>query len=463
MTILALDLGTSAIKLVRTDHRLSIRSVDRIPAEGLHIDAWLNALRRNIADRGDGADINALAITGQMHGLMTLEDDGFGKGIPWTDQRGASIARSLNDSLGTETVARLGGPLASGFLGVSLAWIKANDPGRWSRIQHVTLPKDALVYALTGRHVTDPTDAVGTGLFDVDSGTWSEALVNRIGIPPDWLPEIVPSGTDLGLIAAKMATQLGLGRNTRVILAGGDAPVGAFGAGLARDGEALLLLSSGAQVILPSTRFSPDREGRWYTWPAVDGGYLRVGTLLNAGNAISWMSEVLDDTDSWDGGPTSLIALPHLIGERTPIQDADLRGVLLGLTHDTTSAQINMAMREGVAYAIRHALEVMCEGASPPMSIRIGGGGANIPGWQQVITDVLGIPTHRIVSPELTALGAAALAAGITPDPGLDRPCECDPDRTAPYAARYAIYREALDATRTISQRLVALDRIEHS
>lgn len=461
MTILALDLGTSTVKFLRTGADLAIRSLDRVPAPGLRVEAWLEALRRNLADHGDGEEIDVLAITGQMHGLITLEEKGYGDGIPWTDQRGAPIAATLNAYLGPDIVTQLGGPLAPGFLGVSLAWIKANDPDRWQRIRKAMLPKDALIHALTGRHLTDPTDAVGTGLFDVTTGSWHAGIIGHLGIPHGWLPEIVPSGTDLGSLTRSVAEWVGLAPETRVVIAGGDAPAGIFGSGIAGEHEALLLLSSGAQVILPSKTFSPDPDGRWYMWPSMSDGFLRVGTLLNAGNAMSWANEIVGNAEAAHDGPTSLIALPHLIGERIPLRDANLRGGILGLTSSTTPTEINAAMREGVAYAIRHILDVMCKDLPRPEIIHIGGGGTNIPGWQQVITDILGIPTRRIAASELTALGAATLAAGTQPNPALDPSMTPDPARERQYDTRYHIYRDALAATHSISRRLATLDQDE--
>jgi xylulokinase len=480
MTTLAIDLGTSAIKLMRVDANLGILTVDRFPLSGLHVDVWMNAIRENLQTHGDGHGIERIAVTGQMHGLVPLEESGYGEGIPWTDQRGASMLPALEGALGPAIATRIGGPLASGFQAVSLAWIKAHEPDRWSRIQRVMLPKDALIHALTGQHVTDPSDAVGTGMFDVAGAGWAWDVVDTIGIPHDWLPRVIPSGSEVGAVLPGIAQYLGLRPGIPVIIAGGDAPVGAVGGSVTQPDQALIMLSSGAQIILPSMTFTPDPAGRWYTWPAAlpsetnQARFLRVGTLLNAGIATSWLRNILADPDAIALEPSGLIALPHLIGERTPLRDPDARGAILGVTPETTQADLSRAMLEGIAYSLRHALEVMSVEGPRPDVIHLGGGGSQSAILQAIITSVLGIPTERTATPELSAYGAALLAAngdartigpcGRFPWPPIASPDELstrDASRTHPdpalishYNARYAIYRDALDAMTPISHRL---------
>lgn len=460
MTILAIDLGTSAVKFLRADANLSVTAVDRIPASGLDVDHWLAVLHRTIAEHGDGDRIETLVITGQMHGLLTREAGASGDPIPWTDQRAAAFAADLNAELGPE-IATIGGPLASGFLATSLAWILHHDPNRWRRIRQVMLPKDALIHALTGRHVTDPTDAAGSGLLDIASRRWYRPLLDRIGIPDAWLPEIVPSGSDVGPLCPDIARRLGLPVGTRVVIAGGDAPVGAFGAGITNPGDGLILLSSGAQLILPAPAFVPDTSGRWYTWPSAGGTapVLRMGTLLNAGIAVDWAAR-LGNTPS-PGEPTSLIVLPQLTGERTPLRDPDRRGTVLGLTPDTTAGDIFRATLEGVAFGLRHALEVMCETLPRPGELRVGGGGASIPGWPAIIANVLALPVRTIDSQEVTAFGAAALAAGMAAPVSISPPITPDPHLCRQYEIRYRLYHDALDVTAPLSGRLAGLSTPE--
>ncbi len=463
MTILAIDAGTTALKIMRVDSDLRMDSTDRIPISGLEIHAWLAAIRENLKTRKDSEQIDKISVTGQMHGLITLEDRGYGEGIPWTDQRGASMLPSLNDALGPDAASRIGGPLASGFQAVSLAWIRTHDPEHWRRIRGVMLPKDALVHALTGRHVTDPSDAASTGMLDVATSTWTWDVVDAVGIPRDWLPEVVPSGTEIGQVTPKVAEGLGLKPDVPVIVAAGDAPVGAFGGGVTKPGQALIMLSTGAQIILPTGTYRPDPAGRWYTWPSAISGngqespFLQVGTLLNAGIATTWLRDILSYSDDIAPEPTRLIVLPHLIGERTPHRDPLARGAILGITPQTSPGELSRAVLEGISYALRHALGEMCTENHMPELIRLGGGGAQSDTWQGIIANVLGIPTERIATADLSAFGAAAIATGKTAPAGVNHRVTPEPGLADRYQERYEIYRAAVQAVTPVSHRLALL------
>ena len=466
MTILAVDLGTSSIKLMRVDEQLAVVALDRVACPSLDDPGWLDAVRGALRGHTGTESIAAIAVTGQMHGLVPWEDNGPASGIPWTDQRGAGVLPTLRETLGPDAPKRLGGPLASGFMAVSLAWLRTHDQERWARIRRVSLPKDALIGHLTGRHVTDPSDAVGTGLLDVARGEWAWDVVDALGIPREWLPELVPSGSVVGTVTEEAARDLGLRPGIPVVIAGGDAPAGAFGAGVVAPDQALILLSTGAQVIQPSATYTPDPDGRWYTWPAAvppDAGFspfLRVGTLLNAGITTAWGRETLAGAGGLAPEPTGVVMLPHLIGERTPLNDPHARGAILGIGPETSPAAIARAVLEGIAFSLRHALETMTTGA-PPVSIRLGGGGAHDAAWRQIITDVLGVATERVDTPDLSAYGAARLAAHALgwPETGTGSPptaCYPDPDRHRRYGELYAIYRDAVSAVAPLSRRLAA-------
>jgi xylulokinase len=411
-----------------------------------------------------------------MHGLVPEYDDGVGESIPWTDQRGAVMLPELHDLFGRELPSRIGGQLASGFQAVSLAWMKRHRPNQWARLQRISLPKDAIIHHLTGRHVTDPSDAVGTGMYDPLAGDWAWDVVDAIGVSHAWLPEVVPSGSVVGPVTEQAARTFGIRSGTPVIIAGGDAAAGAIGANITRSGQALVLLSTGAQIIQPLHDWSPDPQGRWYTWPsALPPGcglarFLRVGTLLNAGLALEWLRKALDDPqgnlfDLSPGEPTGILLLPHLIGERTPLTDPQARAAMLGLSDSHTRKDIARSMLEGIAFALRHALETMKGDEKSPATIRLGGGGASNATWQQIITDVLGIPTERIGTPDLSTYGAALLGARALGWVDFDEWSQGraastvvtpDSKRRDHYNDLYDIYRDAVRAVSPISRRLVA-------
>lgn len=462
MRILAIDLGTSAVKLIRLDEHARVLAVDRASQETLSANGWITALERNLGDHGDQHEIGGIAITGQMHGLMTRHEDGaWGEGIPWYDGRSADLIPSIREAIGPDAVTLTGGPIAPGFLGASLAWIREHEPERWMRIRSVHLPKDALVYELTGEHVTDPSDAVGTGLYAPATGGWAWDVVEALGIPREWLPRIMPSGSIAGGLRPEYAARLSLPRGLPIIVAGGDAPVGAFGAGVRHESDALVMLSTGAQVIRPAHAWKPHPTGRWYTWPSVAPAtddvapYLRVGTLMNAGNVMQWADTVLNERDIGERS-SGLVALPHLIGTR---ENPDLRVAIIGLDEDTTAGDIRRALLEGIAFSVRVMMNEMTNGA-PPSRIRLGGGLAHRPEIRQLFADVLDSPIESVRS-EVTAYGAGLLALRNLTDqlPGsvVNGGNITHPRTTGMYDEAYELYRDLDRALTPFATRITAL------
>lgn len=464
MRVLAIDLGTSAMKLMRVDGHARVLSIDRVPMTDLSVNRWLDSVIANLDAHDDRSELRGIAITGQMHGLMTRETDGaWGDGIPWHDTRSAGMIPALQEAMGDDAPTLTGGPLAAGFLGASLPWIRAHDPVRWSRITSVHLPKDALIHELTGEHDTDPSDAAGTGIYAPAQGDWAWEIVDALGIPRTWLPRLMPSGSIAGGLRPEYAAGLGLPRGLPIILAGGDAPTGAYGAGVTREGDALIMLSTGAQVILPSGAWTPDPIGRWYTWPSVapdgtgDATYLKVGTLLNAGNLTGWADTVLGPGEASEG-PTGLVVLPHLAGTR---ETPEARGGILGLTSRTTAGDIRTALLEGIAFSIRAKLEEMTGNNDMPDRVRLGGGLAHRPDVAQLFANVLGRPVEIVAQPELTAYGAGLLAlhnlAGFIPADAPENRTVAKPHRVDAYDNAYTVYR-AVDAVLSpLSHRIAAL------
>lgn len=463
MRILALDIGTSAIKLMRLHDDGRVLAVDRVNQDSLDVAAWITALASNLSSHGDQHEIGGIAVTGQMHGLMTRDEDGaWGEGIPWHDDRSADLIPGIRDAISPDAVSITGGPIAPGFLGASLAWVRAHDPERWKSIRSVHLPKDALVNELTGEHVTDPSDAVGTGLYAPETGDWAWPVVDALDIPREWLPRIMPSGSIAGGLRQEYALRLGLPRGLPIIVAGGDAPVGAFGAGVMHETEALVMLSTGAQVIRPAREWAPDPTGRWYTWPSVAtltdnvAPYLRVGTLMNAGNVTRWANTVLTEGDIGEH-PSGLVALPHLIGTRA---HPDLRGAIIGLNEETTAGDIRRALLEGIAFSVRAMMDEMADGA-PPSQIRLGGGLAHRPEIRQLFADVLGAPIESVGQSEVTAYGAGLLAlhnlTGKLPDAAANGGDVTLPRATGMYDGTYELYRDLDRALSPFATRIAAL------
>lgn len=481
--ILAIDLGTSSVKTLLLDQhgRVAGRGQASYPTlhprplhDEQHLDDWLQATVSAAASARRFAPhltIQAIAVTGQMHGTVLFNRAGqpIGPAIIWSDRRATGDIDRLAGSLGPDLVERIGGLLASGYQAATLGWLRAHRPETWARIGKVLLPKDALVLLLTGVAATDPSDAVGTGLLDAGSGTWDGEILDRLGVDPQWLPPIMPSGTPIVPLTFHAADAMGLPSGIPVILAGGDAPVAAIGAGLTSPDDVLVVLSTGAQVIRPSSAYRPDPAGRWHTWPsALPAGasgalWNQVGATLNAGRALTWVRglvapdatvpELLDRSAGSTPLSGGLLFLPYLIGERCPLGDARARGAFVGLTEAHGPEELTRAVIEGVTLGIADALEHMSRDLPGPGTVRLGGGGASSPLWRQIVADVLDVQVQVASVADLSALGAARIAAHTLgwspiPDPATassesGQVVSPDPERAERYRRLLAVYRQA--------------------
>ena len=487
--VLAIDLGTSSVKALVVDQRGEIIGrggatyPTHHPSPGFdeqEVDDWFDAtIAATATARRFARDIaiQAVSVTGQMHGTVLFDEhnQSLGHAIVWSDLRAADDLDTLEQALPDDLRSRIGGPVATGYQVASLHWLRRHRPRAWARIRKVLLPKDALVMLLTGIAATDPSDAASTGLFDAERGQWDGAILDALALNPEWLPPILPCGTPIGLLAPEAAEALGLSAGIPVIVAGGDAPVAAVGTGVTSERSALVVLSTGAQILRPSTAYAPDPGGRWHTWPAAvpgDGnvGWNRIGAVLNSGRAVSWIHgmiggsgtvrELVDTATLAPAGADSLLFLPYLAGERSPILDPHARGAFIGLTDRHGPAHLVRAVLEGVTFSIADAMDHFSREEAPPAMIHLGGGGSSAPVWRQIVADVIGAPIQTSDLTDTSAFGAARIAAHTLGWITLPDDREWLPRRTTvvtPDQERTARYREILPIYRKLAAAVLPL------
>lgn len=466
--ILAIDLGTTSLKGILVDERgvrIDRESVNQIvPAT---VEGWFRLLRSIVStmrQRQPECEILALSITGQMHGTQIYDRD-HKPSAPcqlWTDRSAARHLPSLLEAVGPELPLRVGSTIAPGFQALNLF-----ARSSWDDVTHVLLPKDALIHRLTGNYVTDPSDAAGTGLFDSGASEWAWDIVDALNIPRHILPNVVASGDCIGTLTPDVADALGLSAETRVIIAGGDTPVAALGAGTMLPGDMQIMLSTSAQVLMPCATWDPHPTAKWYTWPAARSNemsgsrWLRSGTLSNGGSVIDWLVSIQDSVPIEDVTPTPIIVLPHLAGRRFPVSDPAASGAMLGLRSSHSATDLYAATLQGIAFSFREVAEALLEDQDQPTHVRFGGGGSQIPGFSQLLADVLDHPIERIGGSDLTCDGAAILAAdhlGWTPKRPIPGTIfEPDRSRHRAFTNLYEIYLDANSAVLPISHRLQAL------
>lgn len=491
--ILALDLGTSSVKTLILSSRGMILGRGQAsystshPGPGFdeqHVDDWFQAIIGATASArrfAPLATIQAIAITGQMHGTVALDRHGkpLHPAIIWSDRRASDLLPVIQARLGPTLPTTIGGPLGTGYLALSLAWIRKHRPHLWNDVAHVCLPADLVGFLLTGELATDSSNAVSTGLLNAETGDWDESLLEAFVLPEAWLPALQPSGSQVGPLAPEAAEVLDLPPGLPVFLAGGDAPVAAIGGGVFDENAAMITMSTGAQVIRPAARYAPEPEGRWHTWPAalppgVAGcRWLSVGATLNAGRAIDWihrtlapdtsLADVVELAQAVPVGSGNLLFLPYLAGERSPLLDPSARGAFVGLSDGHGPEHLVRAVLEGVALSLADTLDRMTPDLDRPGQIVFGGGGASRE-MRQIMANVIGVPLAIPPVQESSALGAARIGAHafgwmqLTGQPGASlgpgsiiHPVQAEHDV---YHERLAVYREAAIANLPIMHRL---------
>ena len=344
MSWLGIDLGTGSVKLLLAGNSV-VSTLEAYPVSAPQpgyaetpVEAWLAAIRRCTA-RMDVSRVEAISFSGQMHGIVPLS---FTKGvlspaILWADQRGREVFPLLED-LAAGYRQRVRNPWAAGMALTTILWLKRNRPEIYRAADVFLHPKDYIRYALTGTLGTEPSDASGSLMFDMEQGCWMGELLEVLGLEPEKLPPILKSDEIVGTVTPEGAAWSGLPSGTRVAAGAGDTPAAIYGSGL--DGENSIQISIGTamQVVRLGTTV-PEFHPALNAFSAVEPGtWYRMAAMLNGGLALEWIRSTLgidwDDfyshTDTLSP-PWDLQFLPYLTGERTPYLNPDARAVWSGL------------------------------------------------------------------------------------------------------------------------------------
>ncbi len=491
--LLGLDVGTSSLKVLLIDPAGAadgVRIPGRVVAEEscdypvstprpmwseqdprLWWEATCRALHR-LADRGlrgRGGPllerVAAVGLTGQMHGLVLL--DGHGRvlrpAILWNDQRTAEQCNQITQRVGPRRVLELtGNPILTGFTAPKIAWVRQHEPDLFTRTAHMLLPKDYLRYRLTGEICGDVSDASGTALFDVGRRQWSQEMIEAVGVPPRWLPQVTESPVVSSRISPAASAETGLRAGTPVVAGAGDQAAQAVGTGIVREGLVSVTLGTSGVVFAASERYRVDLHGRLHAFcHAVPGMWHLMGVMLSAGGSFEWFCTRLgsgewlagtdrDPCESSTGnqprpgpemggeplrkkvaeeaggrsvyeiltrraatvapGCEGLVFLPYLTGERTPHADPFARGVFFGLTPRHDIGALARAVMEGVGFGLRDSWELLRELGLSPACVRASGGGARSSLWRQILADILDVTVATVNVPAGAAYGAALLA-----------------------------------------------------
>ena len=504
--VLGIDLGTSGTKTVLFDSEGRAQAsctveyplyqpqngwAEQDPLDWYH--AAVTTIKTVLEKSGvDKRDVVALGISGQMHGLVMLDEKGqvLRKSIIWCDQRTARECDEIHATVGKERLIQItANPALTGFTLSKLLWVRNHEPEIYGRCAHILLPKDYVRFMLTGDYATEVSDASGMQMLDVPNRCWSEELLKTLNIDAGLLAKVYESPEVTGHISEEAAKLTGLSADTLVVGGAGDNAAAAVGTGVVEDGKAFTTIGTSGVVFAHTDKLAIDPLGRVHTFCcAVPGAWHVMGVTQGAGLSLKWFrdnfcaaeKEVAGQmgVDPYDLmnkeaalspiGSNKLLYAPYLMGERTPHLDADCRGMYFGLSAMHTRRDLLRAVMEGVTFSLADCLGVLREMGVEPAEMLACGGGGRSPLWRQMLADTFGCPVATTVNTEGPALGVAILAgvgAGLYPSvPEACRAMIRQNEAQLPiaenvpkYAKVYEVYRKLYPANRKVFKALAQI------
>ncbi len=375
-----------------------------------------------------GDDIQGVGFSGQMHGLVLLDENHqvIRPSLIWCDQRSQPQVDAINRKVGEARVVEyIANPVLTGFTLPKLLWVRDNEPANYERARKMLLPKDYVRYMLTGDFAMDVADASGTALFDVVNRKWAKEFCHDLGIDTDLLPASVECAEIAGKVSASAAALTGLRAGTPVAAGAGDQAASAVGNGITESGIVSCTIGTSGVVFAHMDEVAYDPKGRVHTFcHAVKDKWHVMGVTQGAGLSLQWFRNQLAPGVDYDAltieasrspvGAYGLIWLPYLMGERTPHLDGGARGGWIGITARHTRADLIRSVIEGVTFSLRDCLQIIEELSVSVESVTVSGGGAKSGFWRQMLADAFEKQIHVLESQEGSAYGAAILGMVAT-------------------------------------------------
>ena len=483
---LGIDLGTSSVKamLIDGDQRIvgsassgEVKTARPHPGWSEQDPAdWIRATEEAIAGlkEAHAAELSAvrgIGLSGHMHGATLLDDrdEVLRPCIMWNDTRSHREAASLDADPRFRKIT--GNIVFPGFTAPKLAWVKNNEPGIFAGIRRVLLPKDYLRLWLTGERMSEMSDSAGTSWLDTGRRAWSSELLAATDLGEEQMPTLVEGTDAAGRLRASLASKWGLGDGVVVAGGAGDNAASACGMGTVSEGAAFVSLGTSGVLFAANASYLPNPESAVHAFcHALPATWHQMGVILSATDALNWHSRLTgasaSDLTAELGdrlkAPTGVTFLPYLSGERTPHNDAAIRGAFAGLGHESDRVVLTQAVLEGVSFAIRDSLEALKSAGTRLSRVTAIGGGSRSRYWLKSIATALALPVDLPADGDFgAAFGAARL--GLIAATGADPVAVCTPPATAgtiepepgladAYAEAYQRYRRLYPALRSLAQ-----------
>jgi len=452
--VVGIDIGTSACKVLAISRDLEILSEKTgkyptyVPKPGWteqNPEDWWAAVRDLLTGmskelRKKGYEIAGIGLTGQMHGLVLLDEDGnvLRPCIMWNDQRNYKQCLYAIEKLGgLENVVRLiNNGIMPGFTIGKILWVMENEPEIFAKSKKFLNPKDYIRFKLTGDYITDVSDASGTHMFDVKNRKWCDEILEALNIPKHILPDKVMESSEItGYVSDQVSRDVGLSGEVAVVGGGGDAVLQLAASGSMDPSKLCILIGTSGVVGLTVDKYFENSGGilQFYC-NVIRGRWMVFGCTLAAGGSLEWFRQVFADSEEavakWCNksvfdilseeaekapiGSGGVFFLPYLTGERAPHTDPNARGVFIGLNLMTRKPEVVRSVLEGVAYSLRSVGELLKEKSGGEIKeVYLSGGGAASNVWRQIFADIFGVKVRTLKHSEKGGSLGAAMLAGV--------------------------------------------------
>jgi xylulokinase len=480
---LGLDLGTSGVKamLMAGDQTVVGSAHGALDVERLHPGwseqdpaDWLRACEEAIAALRAAypqqlSAVKGIGLSGHMHGatLLDAEDQVLRPCILWNDTRSHQEAARLDAQPRFRDIT--GNIVFPGFTAPKLAWVKNNEPRIFARVAKVLLPKDYLRLWLTGEHISDMSDSSGTSWLDVANRRWSPELLAATDLSEEHMPSLVEGTQPAGRLRATLAVEWGVSAEIVVAGGAGDNAASACGMGVVQPGHAFVSLGTSGVLFAANGSYLPAPESAVHTFcHALPESWHQMGVILSATDSLNWLADItgMDAAELTTAlgdelkAPSGVTFLPYLSGERTPHNDARIRGSFIGLGHETDRAALTQAVVEGVAFAFRDSMEALKTAGTELSRLTAIGGGSRSRYWLKAIATALGVPVEIPADGDFgAAFGAARLGLiaaensdplAVCSQPAIEETIEPEAALTGAYLDAYQRYRALYPAIKAV-------------
>lgn len=370
-------------------------------------------------------ELIGISFSGQMHSLVLLDKENniIRPAILWNDVRTTKQCENIMSEFNKEIIEVTRNVALEGFTLPKILWVQENEPENWDRVEHLMLPKDYLVFHMTGKYSMDFSDAAGTLLLDIKNKKWSKRVLEKYGISINTLPRLYGSYEEVALLREELISEYGFEQEVKVFAGGADNACAALASGIVKDEVGMVSIGTSGVFLSFESNSESNYDGKLHVFNhVVKDEIYSMGVTLAAGNSLTWyrntffptedFSELLEGIDTITPGSNGLIFTPYISGERTPHPDSQIRGSFIGLDIQHQKKHFSRAVLEGITFSLKDSQQIMKAYSNKKHKKLVSvGGGAKNEDWLQIQADIFDATILTLKTEQGPGMGAAMLAA----------------------------------------------------